>query len=135
MQQLTMWQAGRHRSPGSPRFCIKAFSETGLTEDLSKIDIPTLVLHDDADQIVPIGASAMLSSKLIKYATLKVYEGAPHGMCTTFKDRVNADVRLSSIMRMTVGAAGPTARNFSSLYLASNSSLVGSTPCRWSRWD
>jgi len=73
-------------------FCIKAFSETDLTEDLKKIDVPTLILHGDDDQIVPIGASAMLSSKLVKNATLKVYPGAPHGMCTTLKDKVNADL-------------------------------------------
>jgi non-heme chloroperoxidase len=77
--------------PGS-YFCIKAFSETDLTEDLKKIDVPTLILHGDDDQIVPIGASAMLSSKLIKNAQLKVYQGAPHGMCTTLKDRVNEDL-------------------------------------------
>jgi len=73
-------------------FCIKAFSETDLTEDLRKIDVPTLILHGDDDQIVPIGAAAMLSSKLVKNATLKVYKGAPHGMCTTLKDQVNADL-------------------------------------------
>jgi non-heme chloroperoxidase len=73
-------------------FCIKAFSETDLTEDLKKIDKPTLILHGDDDQIVPIGASAMLSSKIVKGATLKVYKGAPHGMCTTLKDQVNADL-------------------------------------------
>ena len=73
-------------------FCIKAFSETDLTEDLKRIDVPTLVLHGDDDQIVPIAASALLSSKIIKNATLKVYEGAPHGMCTTLKDRVNEDL-------------------------------------------
>ena len=73
-------------------FCIKAFSETDQTEDLKKIDVPTLILHGDDDQIVPIGASAMLSSKLVKDAQLKVYEGAPHGMCTTLKDRVNEDL-------------------------------------------
>ncbi len=73
-------------------FCIKAFSETDLTEDLKKIDVPTLILHGDDDQIVPIGASAMLSSKIVKDAQLKVYEGAPHGMCTTLKDRVNEDL-------------------------------------------
>jgi non-heme chloroperoxidase len=72
--------------------CIKAFSETDLTEDLQKFDVPTLVLHGDDDQIVPIGASAMLSSKLIKHATLKVYKGAPHGMCSTHKDQVNEDL-------------------------------------------
>ena len=73
-------------------FCIKAFSETDQTEDLKKIDKPTLILHGDEDQIVPIGASAMLSSKLVKGATLKVYKGAPHGLCTTLKDEVNADL-------------------------------------------
>ena len=73
-------------------FCIKAFSETDLTEDLKRIDVPTLILHGDDDQIVPIGASAMRSSKIIKRATLKVYKGAPHGMCTTHKDQVNADL-------------------------------------------
>jgi len=72
--------------------CIKAFSETDFTEDLKKFDVPTLILHGDDDQIVPIGASAMLSSKLVKGATLKVYKGAPHGMCSTRKDEVNADL-------------------------------------------
>lgn len=73
-------------------FCIKAFSETDLTEDLKKIDVPTLVLHGDDDQIVPIADSALLSSKIIKNAKLVVYKGAPHGMCTTLKDRVNAEL-------------------------------------------
>jgi non-heme chloroperoxidase len=72
--------------------CIKAFSETDLTQDLARFDIPTLILHGDDDQIVPIAASALLSSKLVKGATLKIYEGAPHGMCTTLKDRVNAEL-------------------------------------------
>jgi non-heme chloroperoxidase len=72
--------------------CIKAFSETDFTEDLKKFDVPTLILHGDDDQIVPIGASAMLSSKLIKGATLKIYPGAPHGMCSTLKDQVNAEL-------------------------------------------
>jgi non-heme chloroperoxidase len=73
-------------------FCIKAFSETDLTEDLKKIDVPTLVLHGDDDQIVPIADSALLSSKIIKTAKLVVYKGAPHGMCTTLKDRVNDEL-------------------------------------------
>ena len=77
--------------PGS-YFCIKAFSETDLTEDLKRFDVPTLVLHGDDDQIVPIADSALLSSKIIKDAKLVVYEGAPHGMCTTLKDRVNAEL-------------------------------------------
>jgi non-heme chloroperoxidase len=72
--------------------CIKAFSETDFTEDLKKFDVPTLVLHGDDDQIVPIGDSAMLSSKLIKGATLNVIKGAPHGMCSTHKEQINADL-------------------------------------------
>jgi len=73
-------------------FCIKAFSETDQTEDLKQIDVPTLILHGDDDQIVPIANSAMLSAKLVKRATFKVYQGAPHGLCTTHKDQVNADL-------------------------------------------
>jgi len=69
--------------------CIKAFSETDFTEDLKKFDVPTLILHGDDDQIVPIGASAMLSSKLVKGSTLKVLPGHPHGMCSTAKDEIN----------------------------------------------
>ena len=72
--------------------CIKAFSETDFTEDLKRFDVPTLILHGDDDQIVPIGAAAMLSSKLVKGATLKVIAGAPHGMCSTLKDQVNAEL-------------------------------------------
>jgi non-heme chloroperoxidase len=84
--------------------CVKAFSETDFTEDLKKIDVPTLVLHGDADQIVPIGASAMLSSKLIKGATLKVIPGAPHGMCSTLKDQINAEL-LGFFQRSSQAAA------------------------------
>ena len=73
-------------------FCIEAFSETDTTEDLKRFDVPTLVLHGSDDQIVPIGASALHSSKLIRGAALKVYEGAPHGMATTLKDRVNEEL-------------------------------------------
>lgn len=72
--------------------CIKVFSETDLTEDLKKFNVPTLILHGDDDQIVPIGASALLSSKIVKNATLKVYPGFPHGMCSTHKDVINADL-------------------------------------------
>jgi non-heme chloroperoxidase len=72
--------------------CIKAFSETDFTEDLKKFDVPTLILHGDDDQIVPIGAAALLSSKLVKGATLKIYPGAPHGMCETLRDQVNAEL-------------------------------------------
>ena len=73
-------------------FCIKAFSETDLTKDLEKFDVPTLIIHGDDDQIVPIAASALLSSKIVKNATLKVYKGAPHGLCTTHKDQANAEL-------------------------------------------
>jgi non-heme chloroperoxidase len=72
--------------------CIKAFSETDFTEDLKRFDVPTLILHGDDDQIVPIGAAALLSSKLVKGATLKIIPGAPHGMCSTLKDQINADL-------------------------------------------
>ncbi|HWS18935.1 MAG TPA: alpha/beta hydrolase, partial [Candidatus Elarobacter sp.] len=72
--------------------CIKAFSETDFTEDLKKFDVPTLFIHGDDDQIVPIGAAAMLSSKIVKGATLKIYPGAPHGLCSTLKDQVNQDL-------------------------------------------
>lgn len=72
--------------------CIKAFSETDLNEDLKKIDVPTLIIHGTDDQIVPIAASALLSSKIVKGAILKLYDGAPHGICSTLKDRVNDDL-------------------------------------------
>ena len=72
--------------------CIKAFSETDFTEDLKKFDVPTLILHGDDDQIVPIGASALISAKIVKNATLKVYPGFPHGMPTTNADQINADL-------------------------------------------
>jgi non-heme chloroperoxidase len=72
--------------------CIKAFSETDQTEDLKMIDVPTLILHGSDDQIVPLVDSAQLSAKLVRSATLKVYHGAPHGICTTHKDQVNQDL-------------------------------------------
>jgi non-heme chloroperoxidase len=72
--------------------CIKAFSETDFHEDLKKFDVPTLIMHGDDDQIVPIQAAALLSAKLVKDATLKVYPGFPHGMCQTQKDVINADL-------------------------------------------
>jgi len=72
--------------------CIKAFSETDFTEDLKKFDVPTLVMHGDDDQIVPIGASGLMSAKIVKGATLKVYPGFPHGMPTTHADQINADL-------------------------------------------
>lgn len=72
--------------------CVKAFSETDLTEDLKKFDVPTLIIHGDADQIVPIGDSALLSSKIVRGATLKVYPGAPHGLTSTHKEQFNTDL-------------------------------------------
>ena len=88
----SFWMQGMMAGFPAAYFCIKAFSETDLTEDLKKIEVPTLILHGDDDQIVPIGASALMSAKLVKNATLTVYQGAPHGLCTTHKDRVNADL-------------------------------------------
>ncbi|HEY8228118.1 MAG TPA: alpha/beta hydrolase [Pyrinomonadaceae bacterium] len=88
----SFWLQGMMCGLPGAYFCIKAFSETDLTEDLRKIDVPTLILHGDDDQIVPIADSAMLSSKIVKAATLKVYPGAPHGMCSTHKDQINADL-------------------------------------------
>ena len=77
--------------------CVKAFSETDLTEDLKKFNIPTLIIHGDDDQIVPIGDSALLSSKIVKDARLQIYPGAPHGLMSTHKDQFNADL-LSFLM-------------------------------------
>jgi non-heme chloroperoxidase len=90
--RASFWLQGMMAGMPASYFCIKAFSETDLTADLKKIDMPTLILHGDDDQIVPIGDSAMLSAKLVKNATLKIYKGASHGMCTTEKDRVNSDL-------------------------------------------
>lgn len=76
-----------------PEFdCVKAFSETDFTEDLKKINVPTLIIHGDDDQIVPINDSALLTAALVKGSTLKVYSGAPHGLCSTLKDKVNEDL-------------------------------------------
>ena len=86
------WLQGMEAGFPASYFCIKAFSETDMTRDLVKIDVPTLILHGDDDQIVPIGDSALLTAQLVKGAVLKVYPGAPHGMCTTHKDQVNADL-------------------------------------------
>jgi non-heme chloroperoxidase len=88
----SFWLQGMLASLKGTLDCIKAFSETDFTEDLKKFDVPTLILHGDDDQIVPIADSALLSSKLIKKATLKIYKGAPHGMCTTLKHQVNEDL-------------------------------------------
>jgi non-heme chloroperoxidase len=88
----SFWLQGMMAGFPASYFCIKAFSETDLTEDLKKFDVPTLIMHGDDDQIVPIADSALLSAKIVKNATLKVYKGAPHGMCTTHKDLINEDL-------------------------------------------
>jgi non-heme chloroperoxidase len=86
------WLQGMLGSVKAHYECIKAFSETDFTEDLKKIDIPVLVMHGDDDQIVPIGASGLMSAKILKNATLKVYPGFPHGMAATNADQINADL-------------------------------------------
>jgi non-heme chloroperoxidase len=86
------WRQGMMGGTKAHYDCIKAFSETDFTEDLKKITVPTLVMHGDDDQIVPIADSALLSAKLLKNATLKVYKGLPHGMCTTHPEIINPDL-------------------------------------------
>ena len=86
------WLQGMQAGHNAVLDCVKAFSETDFTRDLREFDVPTLILHGDDDQIVPIGASALLSAKLVKDARLEIYKGAPHGMCSTHKDRVNAEL-------------------------------------------
>jgi non-heme chloroperoxidase len=88
----SFWLQGMMTGFPAAYFCVKAFSETDFTDDLKKIDVPTLILQGDDDQIVPIADSALLSTKIVKSATLKVYKGAPHGLCTTHKDQVNEDL-------------------------------------------
>ena len=96
LDQFWLWsmQAGLKNAYDS----IKAFSETDFTEDLKKFDVPTFIMHGDDDQIVPIAASAMASSRLIKRSMLRVYPGASHGMCATNKDQINTD--LLSFMQL-----------------------------------
>jgi non-heme chloroperoxidase len=88
----SFWLQGMQAGHRNTFECIKAFSETDFTEDLKKFDVPTLVIHGEDDQVVPICASAHLSSKLIKQATLKIYAGAPHGLVDTHKDQLNGDL-------------------------------------------
>ena len=88
----SFWLQGMMAGFPASYFCIKAFSETDLTEDLKKMDVPTLIIHGDDDQIVPIADSALLSAKIVKNAILKVYKGAPHGLCTTHKHQVNEEL-------------------------------------------
>jgi len=86
------WLQGMQGGLKNELDCIKAFSETDFTADLTSFDVPTLIIHGDDDQIVPLGASAQASIKLIKSATLKLYKGAPHGLADTHKDQLNADL-------------------------------------------
>ncbi len=86
------WLQGMRAGHKNTFDCIKAFSETDFTEDLKKFDVPTLIIHGDDDQIVPIGASALMSAKLVKNSTLKIYKGAPHGLTETHKEKLNADL-------------------------------------------
>jgi non-heme chloroperoxidase len=88
----SFWRQGMQASLKGVYDCVKAFSETDFTGDLKKIDVPTLIIHGDDDQIVPIANSALLSAKLVKKATLKIYKGASHGLCTTHKDQLNEDL-------------------------------------------
>ena len=88
----SFWLQGMQAGHKAVYDCIKAFSETDQTEDLKKFDVPTLILHGGEDQIVPIKASAHLSSKLVKGSTLKIIPGAPHGMVSTLKDQINAEL-------------------------------------------
>ncbi len=88
----SFWLQGMQAGSKNTFDCIKAFSETDFTEDLKKFDVPTLIIHGDDDQIVPIGAAALTSFKLIKHASLKIYPGAPHGLAYTHKDQLNADL-------------------------------------------
>ena len=89
----SFWRQGMQAGIKAAYDCIKAFSETDFTEDLKKIDVPTLIVHGDDDQIVPIAASAMLSAKLVRNATLKIYKGAPHGLAQTRPEELNADLQ------------------------------------------
>jgi non-heme chloroperoxidase len=90
--RMAFWLQGMQAGIAPAYDCIKQFSEVDYTEDLKRIDVPTLIIHGDDDQIVPIGASAMLSSKIAPNATLKVYQGSPHGLAQTEVERFNADV-------------------------------------------
>jgi non-heme chloroperoxidase len=99
----SFWLQGMMAGHKAVYDCVKAFSETDQTEDLKKFDVPTLILHGDDDQIVPIADSALLSSKLVKGSTLKVIPGAPHGMVSTLKDQINAE--LLAFFRQTKQAA------------------------------
>jgi non-heme chloroperoxidase len=88
----SFWLQGMRAGHKNTFDCIKAFSETDFTEDLKKFDVPTLIIHGDDDQIVPIGAAALRSAKLVRNSILKIYAGAPHGLADTHKDQLNSDL-------------------------------------------
>lgn len=104
----SFWLQGMMAGHKAAYDCVKQFSETDFTEDLKKIDVPTLILHGDDDQIVPIADSALLSAKLVKGAMLKVIPGAPHGMCSTLKDQINEE--LLAFFRQSSEAAAQASR-------------------------
>ncbi len=103
----TFWHQGIMAGHKNTFDCIKAFSETDFTEDLKKFDVPTLIIHGDDDQIVPIGAAALRSSTLVRNSTLKIYVGAPHGLAETHKDKLNDD--LLTFLDSACGPASPPA--------------------------
>src|ERR1017187_5018548 len=104
------WLQGMQAGHKNTLDCIKAFSETDFTEDLKKFAVPTLIIHGDGDQIVPIGAAGLASSKLVKNSTLKVYTGAPHGLTTTHKEQLNADLLSFLKAGKLVGASSSAQR-------------------------
>ncbi len=104
----SFWLQGMQAGFAGVIDCIKAFSETDFTEDLRKFDVPTLIMHGTDDQIVPIGASALLAAKLVRGAHLKMYKGGQHGMCSTQKNEVNADL-LAFIRGEAEDVANPNA--------------------------
>jgi non-heme chloroperoxidase len=104
------WLQGMQAGHKNTLDCIKAFSETDFSEDLKKFDVPTLIIHGDDDQIVPIGAAGLASSKLVKNSTLKVYAGAPHGLTATHKEQLNADLLSFLKVKTLVGARLPAQR-------------------------
>jgi non-heme chloroperoxidase len=103
----SFWLQGMIAGHNAVYDCVKAFSETDFTEDLKKFDIPTLIMQGDDDQIVPIADASLLSARLVKGAKLKVYPGAPHGLCSTLKDQINADL-LAFFKERTVSSSKST---------------------------
>ena len=106
----TFWHQGMMAGFPASYFCIKAFSETDMTEDLKKFDVPTLIIQGDDDQIVPYANASLLQAKLIKNNTLKIYKGAPHGLCTTHKEQVNEDLLTFIKAQPAKQAAGEKSR-------------------------